>query len=185
MFYEENIYLVLFYYLTKYHCLIVFREILSNMCNVYFEGVWGVGCGVRQKWDVIGVREVRRGSECSGYQILIFFIKENWICAMARHYAEPNINILETRNLLFYTDVRQWSHTLMIPLHCLCARSNNRTRGQFVCDVFWFWFRLFTCTLRLLFHSFFGRREYNFKMHINNLTCGTHCIFRNSYKIIE
>ena len=28
----------------------------------------------------------------------------------------------------------------MIPLHCLCAKSNNRTRGQFECDVTWFVF---------------------------------------------
>ena len=28
----------------------------------------------------------------------------------------------------------------MIPLHCLWAKSNNRTRGQFECDVAWFCF---------------------------------------------
>ena len=28
----------------------------------------------------------------------------------------------------------------MIPLHCLWAKSNNRTRGQFKCDVTWFCF---------------------------------------------
>ena len=36
---------------------------------------------------------------------------------MTRHHAEPNINILLTRNLFFDTDVRQWGHRLMIPLH--------------------------------------------------------------------
>ena len=28
----------------------------------------------------------------------------------------------------------------MIPLHCLWAKSNNRTHGQFECDVTWFCF---------------------------------------------
>ena len=69
---------------------------------------------------------------------LNLFIKKNWICAMSRHYAEPNINILLARNLPFDSDVRQGSHPLMIPLHCLCAKSNNRTRGQFKCDVLGF-----------------------------------------------
>ena len=40
-------------------------------------------------------------------QSLFFFIKENWICAMTRHQAEPNINILLTRNLPFDSDFRQ------------------------------------------------------------------------------
>ena len=32
--------------------------------------------------------------ECSRRPIFIFFIKENWICAMTRHHAEQNINIV-------------------------------------------------------------------------------------------
>ena len=59
---------------------------------------------------------------------------------MTRHHAESNINILLTKNIPFGSDVRQRSHTLMMPLHCLWAKSNNRTRGQFECDVTWFWF---------------------------------------------
>ena len=39
-------------------------------------------------------------------QSLSFSIKENWICSMTRHHAEPN-NISLTRNLLFDSDVRQ------------------------------------------------------------------------------
>ena len=69
---------------------------------------------------------------------LSFFIKENWICAIHRHQAESNINILLTRNFPTDSGVRQWSHPLMIPLHCLWAKSNNRTRGHFECDVTWF-----------------------------------------------
>ena len=37
-------------------------------------------------------------SKCSRHPIFNFFIKENWICAITRHHAEPN-NILLTRNL--------------------------------------------------------------------------------------
>ena len=36
-----------------------------------------------------------------------FFIIENWICAMTKHHAEPNINILLTKNLPFDYGVRQ------------------------------------------------------------------------------
>ena len=48
----------------------------------------------------------------------------------------------------------------MIPLHCLWAKSNNRTRDQFECDVTGFVFvlvsfRNFTDTVWLLFQSFF------------------------------
>ena len=79
-------------------------------------------------------------SECSGRPIFIYFIKENWICTVIRHHIEPNINMLLTRILAFDSEVRQWSHPLMIPLYCLRAKSNNRTRGQFECDVTWFSF---------------------------------------------
>ena len=97
------------------------------------------GWGVMQNWDVIGRRGVR-GSECSGRPVFIFFIKEIWICAMTRHHAESNINILWTRNLPTDSGVREWSYPLMIPLHCLWTKSNNRTRGQFGCDATWLCF---------------------------------------------
>ena len=73
--------------------------------------------------------------ECTGHQIFVFFFKENWICAMNRHYTEPKINILLTRNFPFDCDIRRWSHRLMIPLNCLWGKSNNRTCDQFECDV--------------------------------------------------
>ena len=79
---------------------------------------------------------------------------------MTRHYAESNINILLTRNLPTDYCVRQWSHLLMIPLHCLWAKSNNRKHGQFECDDTWiwmFWFCWFTCTVHLLFSGFLNR----------------------------
>ena len=43
-------------------------------------------------------------SECSGRPVFIFFIKENWICAMVTHHAEPHITVLLTRNLPFDSD---------------------------------------------------------------------------------
>ena len=76
-------------------------------------------------------------SECSVRPIFVFFIKENWILVMTRHHAS---NIWLTRNLHFDSDVRQWNHPLMILLHCLWAKSNYRTRGQFECDMFCFCF---------------------------------------------
>ena len=81
---------------------------------------------VKQKWDVIGP---------SVLDVQSLFFWKNCICAMTRHHAEPNIKILLTRNLPFDSDVRQWSHPLMIPLHCLWAKSKNRTRGWFECDM--------------------------------------------------
>ena len=79
------------------------------------------------------------GSKCSEKPIFVIFIKENWICAMIRHHAESS-DILLARNITFDSDVRQWSHSLMITLHCLWDESNNRTRGQFECGVIWFCF---------------------------------------------
>ena len=74
------------------------------------------------------------------YNLFFFVVKESWICAMTRSHAEPNINILLTRNLPFHSYVRQRSQSLIIPLHYLWAKSNNRTRGQFHCDATWFCF---------------------------------------------
>ena len=73
---------------------------------------------------------------------LYFFYKENWIWPMPRHHAEWSINMLMTRSLPVDFGVKQWSHSLMKPLHCLWAKSNNKTRGQFEFDV-----------MRLFFHS--------------------------------
>ena len=111
---------------------------------------------LRQEWDVLDVGGVGL-AECSGRPIFFFCVKENWIYAVTRHPAEPN-NILLTRNLPFESDVRQWSHPVMIPLHCLWDKSNNTTRGQFEHDVTCFCFcfnfvRSFICTVRLLFHN--------------------------------
>ena len=105
--------------------------------------LWGIRGVVRQKWDVNGraggggvwvYRELWRSN------LYLFFIKENWIYAMTRHHAGRNINMLVTRNLSFDSGVRWCSNSLMIPLHCLWAKSKNRALGQFECDVAWFCF---------------------------------------------
>ena len=57
---------------------------------------------------------------------LYFFIGENWI--------SPWTDIMLSQTFIYYwqeifhidSGVRQWSHPLMIPLHCLSAKSNNR-----------------------------------------------------------
>ena len=59
---------------------------------------------------------------------------------MTRHHVEPNINTLLIRNLPFDSYIRQWSYLLMMSLHCLWAKSNNRARGQFKCNMVWFCF---------------------------------------------
>ena len=60
---------------------------------------------------------------------------------MTRHHTEPNTNcILLTGNLSFGSEhpCSDAIQILMIPFHCLWAKSNNRTRGQFECDVLGF-----------------------------------------------
>ena len=97
--------------------------------------------GGRQKRDVVNTSRREWGlTSVLDVQSFFFVVKESWICAMTRSHAEPNINILLTRNLPFHSYVRQWSQSLIIPLHYLWAKSNNRTRGQFHCDATWFCF---------------------------------------------
>ena len=97
--------------------------------------LWEGWMVVRPKWDVIGRREWGV-SECPGSPIFIFFLRENWVSAMSRHHTI----ILLARNLPFDSDFRQWNYPLMILLHCLWTKSNNRTRGQFECYVNFFLF---------------------------------------------
>ena len=110
--------------------------------------------------------------------LFFFFITEYWICAMTRHYSEPNINILLTRNLPFGSDVRQWSQPLMIPLHFLWAKSNNRTHGQFECDVTWFCFcfdfvrshvRCGCCSIVCLRFQVVQVKQIDWKMNTKNM----------------
>ena len=104
----------------------------THMTSTWSKG--GEGRGLRQKWG---------GDEQMFWTFNIyFFTKENWICAMTRHKAEPNINILLTRNLPFDSFWRQTVKPSFndISLHCLWYKSNNKTRGQFECEVTWLCF---------------------------------------------
>ena len=87
---------------------------------------------------------------------------------MTLHHADSNIDIIWTRNLHIDSGVRQWSYRLMMPLHCLWAKSNNRARVQFQFYVIWFcfffWLRSFTCTVQLLLHRFLERMGGSFKI---------------------
>ena len=93
-------------------------------------------------------------SKCCGRPIFIFFIKENWICATSRR---PDIMLSHYYIIDFPIDsgIRHRSRPLMIPFNCLRTKSNNRTPGQFECDVSRFCFCLisFRYTMRLLFNS--------------------------------
>ena len=125
----------------------------THMTSALREGGGEGGLGLRQKLVLSDVGEWGV-TECSGRPIF-FFIKESWIWAMIRHHAN---NILLTRNLRFYFDLRQWSHPLMISLHCWWTKSNNRMRGQFEYDVTVFLFCFcfdFVHLHALLFHSLF------------------------------
>ena len=64
----------------------------------------GEGCKVKMRcFRTYGVGGLASVLDVQSF----FFIKENWISTMTRHHAEPNINILLTRNLLFGTDASQ------------------------------------------------------------------------------
>ena len=108
---------------------------------------------VRKKWDVIR-RMGLRGWSVLEVQSLLFLLKQirfgPWLDIMLMIYYWQ-------QNLPFDSDIRQWSHPLMIPLRCLWAKTTHRKRGQFKCDVtlFLFWFLSFTWTVWLLFHTFF------------------------------
>ena len=73
-------------------------------------------------------------------QFLFFFIKENWIFVMTKHHDESKSNMLLTRNLPIDSDVRKRIHSLMISLHYLKAKSNDRMRVQFERGMTWFCF---------------------------------------------
>ena len=81
----------------------------------------------------------------------LFFLLQKigyWVCAMTRHNASQT-SIYYWQQILLLT-------LLMIPLHFLWAKSNNRTRGQSECDVTFFFFDSFVHiygAVRLLFHS--------------------------------
>ena len=74
-------------------------------------------------------------SKCSGHP-MFFLLKKigYWLCVITRHHAESN-NMLLTRNLPFYSDVRQWSH----PLHCIVCGLNPTVERVVILNVTCMW----------------------------------------------
>ena len=102
-----------------------------------------MSCGVMYIWRrVWGGEWGCGGSEFFGRPILIFYIKKNWIALWPDMLSR--ILIYYWQEILLLTLGKpwepnwQWSHSLMIPLHCLSTKSNNKTRGQFECGMTWF-----------------------------------------------
>ena len=67
-----------------------------------------------------------------------------------------------------FSDVTHWSHLLMIALHYLWTKSNNRTRDHFECDVTFFglfvWFRCRCCSIVCLHFEVRQIKHVNCKM---------------------
>ena len=76
-----------------------------------------------------------RKNSCLGYGSLVLTRQP-----LAFNPMNIGIPVLFTRNLPIHSGVSQLSHPLIIPLHCLWAKSNNRTCGQSECDVTWLCF---------------------------------------------
>ena len=101
-----------------------------------------------RRWGLASILDV---------QSLFFLLRKNGFAPW------PGIMLSQTlidywQEIFLLTDVRTWTHPSMIPLHCLWAKSNNTTRGQFECDVTWFCFCFgFVAHMHvlLLFHSLF------------------------------
>ena len=72
--------------------------------------------GVRQKWDVIGCKEVEGWRVFLTSNLYFFLLKKIGFAPWPDIMLSQTL-ILLTKNLLFDTDARQWSHPLMIPLH--------------------------------------------------------------------
>ena len=106
------------------------------------------GGGLRWKWDVTGRKEWGV-KECSGRQILTFLLKKIEFAPWPDIKLSQRLIYYWQEIFLFDSDVRQRSHTLMIPLHYLWAKSNNRTCG---CDVTLFLFRFRSCTCKERLH---------------------------------
>ena len=96
------------------------------------------GKSILSGWDIIGrmgwgVASVLHAQHLFFYSRkfdLNYYQTSCWF----KHY------ILSTRNLPIDSGARQWSHPLMIPLHCLWAKLNNRGGGQFEYNMAWFCF---------------------------------------------
>ena len=115
--------------------------------------------------------------KCQGLGVGNYSGRLNSPYDQTRHHTEPNVNILLARNIFFDPDVRQWSHPSMIPMHCLWAKANNRTCGQFECDMTWFCFcfdfvhsqiQCVCCSMVCLLFQVLQIKQVNCKMSTKN-----------------
>ena len=58
----------------------------------------GSGWGVQGKNEMLLDARGRRLGNAPEVQFLSFLINENWICAMTRHHAQPNIRLKPSFN---------------------------------------------------------------------------------------
>ena len=80
------------------------------------------------------------GSECTGRPVFIFLLKK--IEFGLRPDIMPSQTVIYYWQGIFLLILVSDSEAIvfMIPLHCLWAKSNNRTPDQFECDMTWFYF---------------------------------------------
>ena len=127
--------------------LLPVRFHLISLLFIIYHLLWGdthMASTLNGVWEEAKMRCYQtyqgRGQQVFWKSNFFFSVEKNWICTMTRHHTESNVNILSTRNLPVDSGVRQSSHTLIILLHSLWVKSNNKTRDQFECDVSWFCF---------------------------------------------
>ena len=65
----------------------------THMTSTFRGREMGLGVVGRGKNEILSDVEGWGVSKCSGRPIFIFFVKEDWICAVTRHHAEPHIGI--------------------------------------------------------------------------------------------
>ena len=95
--------------------------------DVHFEGTCGEGGDKNEMlWGV---------DKCSGCPVFIFLLKK--IGFPLWPDVEPNVNVLLTKSLPFDSDVREWSHLLMIPLYCFWVYQTIERLVNL--NVMWLW----------------------------------------------
>ena len=111
----------------------------------------------------VGAARERGGASFPYVQSLIFLIKKIGLAPWEDNMMSQ-IRYIINKKSSNWIWVRQWSYPLIIPLLCLWAKSNKRTRGQgqLECDVTWICFCFdFDCShaqwVRLLSHRLLER----------------------------
>ena len=118
-----------------------------------------------KRWYTFDIHfEGAGGRACGDVQYYFFLLKKigNWIYAMTIHRAESNINIWLTKNL-FLTLVSD-NEAINCGLIWIIERVVNLNVTWL--ELFLFWFRSFSCTVRLLFHSLLERVEDCLKLDV-------------------